>query len=205
MLPIGEGADVWDATHDPPLSYKYKKEMPAGEWAAINAEARKRQADELARTAREDAAVGNAAPALATGQWLNSKPMSWGDLKGKPVILDFWAEWCGPCRNFMPLSENIFEQHKESGVVIIGVHPLGSKLEAINKLMKEYGIAYPVCVDDPPAKNAAGWGRLYRELGVMAIPDSILVDANGKVVAHGGLEDMFVQARRLAAATQPTK
>jgi thiol-disulfide isomerase/thioredoxin len=200
QMKFKDGIEYHDWAHDPPLHYTYKHDMPAAEMDAIIAQAKKMQQEDQVRTAAQDAAVGKPAPALPAGTWLNSKPLTWADLKGKVVILDFWACWCGPCRNDMPLSADIHKQREASGVMIIGVHPPGSEIKDIQTIMDEFKLMYPVCIDDPPANNAIGFGAFGDQLGIGGIPDSVLVDQSGKVIAHGRLPQMLDQARTLAPA-----
>ena len=147
----------------------------------------------------EDVALGKPAPAFGQGQWLNSKPLAWSDLRGKVVILDFFAEWCGPCQNDLPRAVEIHKNRQDTGVLVVGIHPPGSDLGKIQKIIRAFQITYPVYIDLPPPKDSNAWGLLYSQFGVRAIPDAILVDAGGKVVAHGPLAEMSVKANQLSA------
>ena len=126
--------------------------------------------------------------------------MTWADLKGKPVILDFWAEWCGPCRNDLPAMVQLHRSRRESGIVVIGIHTPGSSPETIGQVMKEFEITYPVFVDVPAPEGIRSWGLLYSDFGVTAIPHAFLVDAEGRVAAHGTLDEVAQKARKLAGA-----
>lgn len=202
-MTLEEGVQVVDRTQDPPLIYKYKKNMTAAEWDSIKKEALDRQAAAAARQASQDAALNKPAPPFPDGgQWLNSsKPLTWSDLKGKPVIVDFWAEWCGPCRNDFPMMAQLHKDREQSGIVVIGIHVAGSDPEKIRQVMKDFGMTYPIFVDVAPAKQR-GWGSLYAKFGVRAIPHTFLVDANGIVVAHGSLGEMLQKAHELTRAKQ---
>ena len=63
---------------------------------------------------------GKPAPKLALKGWINSKPMSLEKLKGKIVVLDFWATWCGPCIASVPHTNEMLKQYTNKGVVFIG-------------------------------------------------------------------------------------
>lgn len=178
--------------------------MTPAEWNTIlrQAEQNKHFLDQ--REAAGNALIGKPAPSFpeAADQWLNSKPLKWADLKGKPVILDFWAEWCGPCRNDLPQAEKIFEDSPKSGIAIVGVHPPGSEMPAIQKVMKQFQMQYPICIDSPPPEGSQTWGLLYHQYGVMGIPESFLVDPEGKIVAHGSLGQMLAKARELVGEVE---
>jgi thiol-disulfide isomerase/thioredoxin len=140
------------------------------------------------------------APPFPNGQWLNSPPLKWSDLKGKPVIVDFWAEWCGPCRNDLPTMVSLHQNREKSGIVVIGIHPPGCEPAKINQVMKDFGITYPVFVDVPPPAGKQSWGSLYSQFGVTAIPHTFLISPDGTVAAHGSLGEMLEKARTIAAA-----
>jgi cytochrome c biogenesis protein CcmG, thiol:disulfide interchange protein DsbE len=112
-------------------------------------------------------------PALQVTDWINGQPVTLGDLKGKVVVLDFWATWCGPCIGAIPHTNDLAQKYKDK-VVIIGVcHPRGG--EKMAAMVKEKGIQYPVCLDTD--------GATAKAYAVNGFPDYYIFDATGKLVA----------------------
>jgi len=111
-------------------------------------------------------------PDLEVNNWINSEALALKDLKGKVVVLDFWATWCGPCIRAIPEHNAMMEKYGEKGLVIIGVTAThgGDKVEEI---VKAHGIKYPICVDDEDKTNTT-----YAPNG---FPDYYIIDRNGKL------------------------
>jgi thiol-disulfide isomerase/thioredoxin len=150
-----------------------------------------------------DALIGKPAPEFPEGAaWLNSNPLTWNSLRGKVVILDFWAEWCGPCRNDLPRLSRLHEARGSNGLTIVGIHPPGSKPEAIGKVMDEFHLGYPVCVDVHDGEEARGGGQLNRRFAVDLIPHAVAVDGRGIVIASGQLEHVLAKASALVKPRQ---
>lgn len=111
-------------------------------------------------------------PALNVDNWHNSEPIKLEDLKGKVVVIDFWATWSGPSERAIPKHNDLFKKYGKDGLVIIGVcSTLGG--EAIEKAIETHGITYPVCVDLENKTNTA-----YAPNGY---PDYYLIDREGKL------------------------
>ena len=201
-----EGVQVNDWGHKPPLLYKYKKDRTPAEWQAIIDEANKRQADQDQREAAQDKLIGQPAPAFPEkAEWLNSPPLDWAKLNGKVVILACWAEWCGPCRNEFPALAELAKE-KDGGIVVIGLHPPGSERAAIEKILNQFDMHYPVCVDAAPAggDQPSSWGQMGTALANTQLPDTYVVDRHGKIAGHGSLGKTLGLARTLATAPAST-
>jgi thiol-disulfide isomerase/thioredoxin len=97
-------------------------------------------------------------------------------LKGKVVLLDFWATWCGPCRQEMPAVKGIWKKYKDNQFVIIGISQDRDR-GALDRYLKEEGITWPQILD--------GQGRISRTYGVRGIPHTVLIDQEGAVRAVG--------------------
>ena len=95
-------------------------------------------------------------------------------LRGRPVLLNFWATWCAPCRVEMPWLVELDKQYRAQGVQIIGVSldDSGSQAE-VAKFAQEHGVQYPVVLGNAAVADAYG--------GVRFLPQSFFIDREGKV------------------------
>lgn len=110
---------------------------------------------------------------------LAGENISLSKLKGKVVLIDFWATWCGPCRQEMPAVKKIWDTHKNNNFTIIGIS-LDMDREPLDNYIKTKGITWPQYYDGLGWKNKVA--RLY---GVTGIPFTLLLDKNGEVAGAG--------------------
>ena len=105
-------------------------------------------------------------------QDLDGQTVSLGELQGRPVMVNFWATWCGPCRMEMPYIEEVFNdpEWQEAGLVILAVN-LGESAEVAGQFMKENGLTFPVLLDTSR--------EVAKAYNVSAIPTTYFVDKNG--------------------------
>ncbi|QGX38664.1 TlpA disulfide reductase family protein [Permianibacter aggregans] len=94
------------------------------------------------------------------------------DLRGEVVMINFWASWCGPCRQEMPLLEDMYQRYKDLGFTILGVN-VDHDPALADKLLKDIKVSFPVLLD---AKNEIS--RLY---DIDAMPSTVMVDRNGNM------------------------
>lgn len=118
--------------------------------------------------------VGQPAPDFTLTD-LEDKSLSLSDLKGKAVILNFWASWCTPCRQEMPALQDVYQSWKDKGVIVLGVNIGESKVTA-NGFMNRVGATFPSVLD--PDRNVTL--NLYK---VGPIPSTFFIDKNG-IIRH---------------------
>ena len=118
----------------------------------------------------------------------DGKKVALKDYRGKLVLLNFWATWCGPCRAEMPAMQRLYAEFKGQGFEIVGVDVKDKRASAL-AMVKELGITYPNLFD--PAGEA---GLLY---GAWGLPTSYLINRNGNVIARlFGPADWYSPAAR---------
>lgn len=118
------------------------------------------------------------APDLAGGtKWLNSKPLSIRDLRGKVVLVDFWEYTCVNCIRTMPYLKEWWRRYKDKGLVIVGVHTpefqFARGTDNVTEAVKRFGLEYPIVVDSDYA--------IWKAYGNNFWPAKYLVDAQGTV------------------------
>jgi cytochrome c biogenesis protein CcmG, thiol:disulfide interchange protein DsbE len=111
----------------------------------------------------------------------SGQPFKLSDKRGKLVIMNFWASWCGPCREeAIPLNQ-LYVDYKDRGVEFIGIGYLDNPGDAKN-FKQEIGMAYPTAPSDATIPdNATDVSRLYR---VRQVPETYLVDKQGVIRLH---------------------
>jgi len=97
------------------------------------------------------------------------------DWRGRPLLVNFWAPWCGPCREEIPFLERLSGQRAADGLQVIGVAVDSRK--AVLDYARRAGIQYPLLIGEQPGLRAV------QELGMEAVfPFSVFVDARGRIV-----------------------
>ncbi|MGA7537482.1 MAG: TlpA disulfide reductase family protein [Steroidobacteraceae bacterium] len=113
-----------------------------------------------------------------TLQSSDGKPVSLAQFKGDVVMINFWASWCGPCRQEMPLLDEIYKQYKDMGFTLLGVNVEPHARNA-HAWLKQTPVSYPILYD--PKSQVS---QLYQ---VQAMPTTVIIDRKGIVrFVHSG-------------------
>jgi cytochrome c biogenesis protein CcmG/thiol:disulfide interchange protein DsbE len=113
-----------------------------------------------------------AAPDFTLEQLDGSGDLSLASLRGKTVVLNFWASWCGPCKEETPLLQKGFERWRGKDVVFVGIDVKDFRGDA-RDFVARYGVTYPNVYD--------GKGSTVGRYGVTGFPETFFVDAEGRV------------------------
>jgi peroxiredoxin len=109
-----------------------------------------------------------------TLQSLDGKSVSLSDLRGKAVLLNFWATWCTPCKIEMPWFVELQNQYGAQGLQIVGVAMDDASKEDIAKFAKDMGVNYPILIGKEAVGDQYG--------GVPALPETFFIGRDGKIV-----------------------
>jgi cytochrome c biogenesis protein CcmG, thiol:disulfide interchange protein DsbE len=120
-------------------------------------------------------------PALANGaaptfelKTFDGQTLGLSNLRGKPVVLNFWASWCQPCRDEAPILESAWEQYRSQGIVLIGVDYVDTEPEA-KKYLQEFKITYP---------NGPDIGTLISQAyHITGVPETYFITRDGKLLS----------------------
>jgi peroxiredoxin len=112
-----------------------------------------------------------------TGTLLHGGTYDLASTRGKVVVINFWAAWCGPCKTETPQFDLLYRQLKAKGVDFVGIDTKDVKSNA-QSFVKNYDISYPIVFDEP-GKTALRLGNLP----ATALPFTVLLDQQGKVAA----------------------
>lgn len=181
---------------DPKVRREYSEKILAADLSAFPSMAR-------AKTGVQDGLnqldlIGKPAPAISAPEWVNGEAMTLESLKGKVVVIDFWAPWCPPCRQVIPSLVKAYDELKEKGLVVIGftkyygnyrddiqnkgkVAP-ADEMALIKEFLGRYKITYPIPV--------ANGNDVFNAYFVKGIPTMVLIGKTGEVAAiHVGSGD----------------
>jgi cytochrome c biogenesis protein CcmG, thiol:disulfide interchange protein DsbE len=133
-----------------------------------------KEADQSAVTSAVEPEPGNRAPEFKLPTLDDpNKTVALSDLKGKPVFINFWASWCGPCKQEMPDLQRVYEKNKDK-VTFYTINLTGQDdAQKADAFLKQYNITIPALID-PDNKGM----KSYK---VLSVPSSFVIDANGVV------------------------
>ncbi len=146
------------------------------------------------RSAETQSLIMKASPAPDfTLESLDGKNLRLSDLRGKAVLLNFWATWCGPCKIETPWLVELQNQYGAQGLQVVGIAMDDSGKDDIAKFAKDMGMNYPVLLGQEAVGDAYG--------GVPALPETFFIGRDGKIVdkiiglkGKGEIEDSIKKA-----------
>ncbi len=145
---------------------------------------RKRLAESFAGKERFDNLVGN--DVLVEGLFLDGKEINWDEYRGKVVLIDFWATWCGPCRAEIPNVRALYEKYHDAGFEVVG-YSVDDDLDALREFEENEKLPWKTMSEkmSTDKKNDQGepvYKNLSEYYGVGSIPTMILVGTDGKAI-----------------------
>jgi cytochrome c biogenesis protein CcmG/thiol:disulfide interchange protein DsbE len=119
--------------------------------------------------------VGSAAPAFTLRKLEGPGTVSLASYRGKPVVLNFWASWCEPCKSEAAVLERDWTSYRGRGVMFLGVdyHDLSSDAR---RFVSAHALTFPMLQD--------GSGKVTKRYGISQVPETYVLDRQGKVLAH---------------------
>jgi thiol-disulfide isomerase/thioredoxin len=152
--------------------------------------------DERASVRAEHVALeGKPMPAIHVTDWMNGQVVP-ADMKGKVVLVDFYATWCGPCMASIPHNNELLKKYKDQGLVIVGICTNRRGQEKMEETVKDRGIEYPTA-KDPQLLSETAWHVEY-------YPTYAVIDRKG-IVRIIGLQPHYVETvvQKLLAEPAP--
>jgi peroxiredoxin len=140
------------------------------------------RAAELAKRAAEherelNSAIGK--PLVVAGRTNEGKDFSTADLKGKVILVDFWASWCGPCKAQLPKLQQIYADYHPKGLEIVGISN-DYDPDALNSFLDRNPLPWPQLFDPQAAANTE-FNPVSKQLHVLGIPQTFVIDRSGVV------------------------
>ena len=134
--------------------------------------------------------VGKPAPDF-TLPLLDGGELALSQYQGRPVVINFWASWCPPCRAEMPDFQEMWEEMRGEDVVFVGI-ALGESERSARAFAETTGVTYPLGLDET--------GRISRDYRVTSLPTTVLIDREGNEslrlgIANQGALRIFVQSK----------
>ena len=117
--------------------------------------------------------VGKPAPKFQLSD-LKEQPVSLGDLQGRPVVVNFWATWCGPCVYEMPYIQEVYDERSGDGLVVLAVN-IGESPSRAREFMESHQLSFPVLLDRD--------GKVAERYNIRAIPTTVFIDKGGIIQA----------------------
>jgi thiol-disulfide isomerase/thioredoxin len=131
---------------------------------------------------------------IAADEWIDQTPVKLADLRGRVVLLDFWATWCGPCRVTFPRLQKWHESYKDKGLVILGLSTFEGEIDGkrvtrpeelsyLRNFKRKFRLPYGLAIADSSDND--------RNYGVSSIPTTFLIDRRGvvRMIAVGASEE----------------
>ena len=119
-------------------------------------------------------------PMPISGKLVEGGQFDISQFKGKVVLVDFWATWCGPCVAELPNVKDVYAKYHDRGFEVVGIS-LDNEVDALTKFIKDEHIPWPILFEG--GAETSGWSHpLAKQYGVNAIPMAVLVNREGKVV-----------------------
>ena len=121
--------------------------------------------------ARQGPEVGDSAPDFQLTS-LDGQAVSLSDFKGSPVLVNFWATWCGPCQMETPYLQEIYDEWQAMGLVLLTVN-IGESSSKVEAFMQSEGLSLPVLLDSQE--------KVALKYGIWVFPTTFFIDLNGVI------------------------
>jgi cytochrome c biogenesis protein CcmG, thiol:disulfide interchange protein DsbE len=145
------------------------------------------------------AKVGKRAPAFTAKRLEGRGTLSLASFRGHPVVLNFWASWCAPCKREAPALERTYARYRDRGLVVLGVDYTDASSDA-RAFAAKRGLTFPIVRD--------GGGLIGSRYGLTGVPETFVIDRRGRIVDHllapvedGQNRDAFARALQEALKT----
>jgi len=119
--------------------------------------------------------IGEPAPAFSLKRVDSPGTLDLASLRGRPVVLNFWASWCVPCKGEAPMLESAWRQYRKQGLVFLGVDYHDVTGDA-RTFLAHHGVTYPTVQD--------GSGKIADSYGVSAVPETYFINRKGRLVGE---------------------
>lgn len=133
-------------------------------------------------------------PDVLATKWVNTKPVSFIRLKGRVVVVEFWAPWSEHCRELIPRNNELYKRYRDQGLAWLSVCTTQSAAD-FDRAVHDLGIEYPVCLDDSNFSDM--------RFAVDSYPDYYIIDRSGIVAAADCENDRVEDIIKVLLAEPP--